>query len=272
MKPQVWRGELLRWYLTRARHPLKDYVVGHYWSLFEKPRVWIEYDRHSSISVCLGDYLQQQIFFHGYYERPLIDWLKNNLTSSDVLWDVGANIGAVTLVAARCCRHVIAFEPDPRALALLERHVAANKLGNVTIVPSALADTTGTAALRAGPAHNLGMSSLQRGTSGAQVPVVRADDFARQHPALLPSVIKLDVEGAESLVLSGAREVLASERLRAIVFEDRAHHGRPASAEIINSLPSTFHIDELGASAPDAGDGLSNFLAVRGRGSLSHVS
>jgi FkbM family methyltransferase len=271
MKPQVWRGELLRWYLRRARHPLKDYVVGRYWRWFEKPRLWIEYDGQSSISVCLGDYLQQQIFFHGYYERPLVDWLKTHLTAEDVFWDVGANIGAVTLVAARPFRHVVAFEPDARALALLTRHVAANAFGNVSIIPSALAESSGHAILRAGPAHNLGMSSLRRGADGESVPVVRADDFARDHPAWQPTVIKLDVEGAESLVLSGAPDLLASERLRAIVFEDRVVRGRPASAEIVDRLAPAFRIDELGASAEDAGDGLSNFLATR-QGSFTHAS
>ena len=36
-KPNVWKGELLRWYLTRAKHPLKNYIVGHYWPWFAKP-------------------------------------------------------------------------------------------------------------------------------------------------------------------------------------------------------------------------------------------
>ena len=60
--PSTWRGEVLRWYLTRARHPFKDYIVGHYWALFCRPRVWVPYDGASVISVSLGDYLQQRIF------------------------------------------------------------------------------------------------------------------------------------------------------------------------------------------------------------------
>jgi FkbM family methyltransferase len=266
MSRSVWRGELLRWYLRRARHPFKDYLVGHYWTWFTKPRVWIAYDA-GVISVSLGDHVQQQIFYEGYYERPLIEWLQQHLRASDVLWDVGANIGAVTLVAARRCSHVVAFEPDPRALDLLTRHVRENALANVTMVPHGLADTTGNATLHRGPSNNLGMSSLLSrsvgGTAQTTVPVMRADDFARQHPHLGPTVLKIDVEGAEPLVLCGARDLLASGRLRAIVFEDRVEQGRPASSGILNQLPASFHVDELGVSAPGVGDGLSNFLATR---------
>ena len=115
MNARVWRGESVRWYLTRAKHPFKSYIVGHYWWWFEKFDVWIKYDGGGVINVALGDYVQQQIFFDGYYERPLVEWLKRTLTSTDVFWDVGANIGAVSLVAAGLC-HVSAFEPDLRSL------------------------------------------------------------------------------------------------------------------------------------------------------------
>ena len=281
MTPKVWPGEALRWYLLRARHPLKNYLVGHYWRAFERPRFWIRYDDRSAISVCLGDYLQRHIFFDGYYERPLIDWLKTNLQESDVLWDIGANIGAVTLVAARQCRRVVAFEPDRRALDLLTRHVDANGITNVTIVPGALADSTGTAVLHSGPAHNLGMSTLTPDTpdrdrpaspATAVIPTLRADDFVRDRPELRPTILKLDVEGAEALVLSGAAELLLSETLRAVVFEDRVTHGRPASRGIIDCLAPWFQIDELGASAHGVGDGLSNFLATRRHAPLPHAS
>jgi hypothetical protein len=80
MNARVWPGESVRWYLTRAKHPFKSYIVGHYWWWFEKFDVWIKYDGGGVINVALGDYVQQQIFFEGYYERPLVDWLKRTLT------------------------------------------------------------------------------------------------------------------------------------------------------------------------------------------------
>lgn len=269
MKPRVWRGELFRWYLKRARHPFKDYLVGHYWSWLCKPRVWVRYDGNAAISVSLGDHIQERIFFDDYYERPLISWLKQHLQATDVFWDVGANIGAMTLVAARLCRWVVAFEPNPLTASLLRRHLETNRINNVTVVDAALSDRSGTAVLRAGPQNNSGMSSIvprsDLGPGTTPVTTMRADDFVAANPSWHPTVIKLDVEGSEEMVLRGASAVLASPRIRVVVFEDaRDAHGQPADEAFSASLrPAGFHIRELGPSVTDSCDGLSNFVAAR---------
>lgn len=265
--PRTWPGEWLRWYLTRARHPLKAYIVGHYWSWFARRRRWIQYDDVSVISVSLDDYLQQRIFFDGFYERPLVDWLKRSLRQSDVFWDVGANIGAISLVAARFCDRVVAFEPEPSALELLGTHVQVNRLANVTIVPCALGDRDTTATIHQGPSSNLGMSSLMRqGNEGpsATIKVAQADAFVSDQPWLQPTVIKIDVEGAEHLVLRGAHNVLRSPALRAIVFEDRrSPESEPTNRALVECLHSAgYRIDPFGLSDAQTDDGMYNFLAT----------
>jgi FkbM family methyltransferase len=268
--PNVWLGESLRWYLKRARHPLKNYIVGHYWHMFAKVRVWIRYDGGGLINVGLGDYLQQQIFFDGYYERPLVDWLKANLRPDDVFWDVGANIGAISLVAAGLCRRVVAFEPDPRSLERLRNNVGANDLRNVEIVAGALGVESGTATLYQAPSSNTGMTSLVPGRAqviGEQhVPVFRADDLVARRPEIAPTVMKLDVEGAERLVLGGATDLLRSGHLRALVFEDRRDtDGRPASREVVERLVEAgYRIESFASSDGRADDGMYNFLATCG--------
>ncbi len=268
MTPGVWLGEGLRWYLTRAKHPLKPYIVGHYWRWFCKPRVWIRYDTRSTINVTLGDYLQQRIFFDGYYERPLVDWLKLTLKPDDVFWDVGANIGAITLVAARLCRRVVAFEPDPRSLDILRRNLLANDLGNVEVVPGALGVETGSTVLYQAPSVNTGMTSLMEGRSTSaretRVQVYRADDLIAQRPDIAPSVMKIDVEGAEHLVLAGARGLLGSGRLRAVVFEDaRDGDARPSNVDAVARLhEARYRIEPFGASDAHTEDRMYNFLAT----------
>lgn len=268
LAPRLWVGESLRWYLQRARHPFKGYVTGHYWRWFARRQVWVRYDRTLAMRVRLGDHVQQRIFFDGYYERPLVDWLKATLRPDDVFWDVGTNVGAVTLVAARRCRQVASFEPDPRSLAALRRHVEVNRLTNVTIVPAALGASAGTATLHQAAATNTGRTSLMadRGaTTGAvEVPVETADAFLAAHPDLRPSVMKIDVEGAEHLVLRGAGALLRSGSLRAIVFEDqRGADGRPASREAVDRLEAAgYRITPLGLSDTEVDDGMLNFLAA----------
>jgi FkbM family methyltransferase len=271
MKPRTWVGEGVRWYLKRARHPLKNYVVGHYWRSFEAIRVWIKYDGDSVINVALGDYLQQRIFFDGYYERPLVDWLKRTLRPDDVFWDVGANIGAIAVVAARLCRRVVAFEPDPRSLEQLARNVAANGLTNVEVVAGALGVDPGVAPLYQSTSGNSGMTSLIAGRSPVvgdiTVKVLRADDFITARPELAPTVMKIDVEGAEHMVLGGATALLRSGRLRALVFEDGCDgDAQPANHAAVERLvEADYRIEPFARSDAHAGDRMYNFLATPAR-------
>jgi len=266
--PRVWIGESLRWYLKRARHPFKNYLVGHYWHLFARARVWVGYDGWAVINVGLGDYLQQEIFFDGYYERPLVDWLKHTLRPDDVFWDVGANIGAITLAAAPLCRKVVAFEPDPRSNVRLSQNVAVNRLAHVEIVEGALGVEAGVAPLYQSGVRNSGMTSLIAGRSDAvgqtNVPVLRADDLIARRPELAPTIMKLDVEGAEHLVLGGATNLLRSGRLRAIVFEDgRDANARPANHEVVERLlEAGYRIEPFASSDTRAADNMYNFLAT----------
>ncbi len=269
MKPQFYPGESLRWYLKRARHPLKNYIVGHYWDWFCKPRVWIRYDDQLGINICLADYVQRAIFYEGYYERPLIEWLKKNLRGDDIFWDVGANIGAVSLVAAQLCRRVLAFEPDERSVRLLRENVRFNALPNLQINPFALGAHTGTVLLHRAAASNTGMSSIMEGRVAARkrvtVPIQRADDFLAARSALIPNIVKMDVEGAEHLVIQGAEQLLRDPRLRALIFEDRTDAlGQPTNDALIAPLRAAgFIIHPLAASDEHAQDGMANFLAER---------
>jgi FkbM family methyltransferase len=268
MNPRLWPGEGVRWYLTRAHHPLKNYVVGHYWRWFEKIHVWVKYDGNCVINVTLGDFLQQQIFFDGYYERPLVDWLKRSLRPTDVFWDVGANIGAISLVAAGLCHRVVAFEPDVRSLKRLRQNIAGNRLTTVEIVAGALGVEAGMATLYQAAVSNTGMTSLIRGQSdvvGEQtVRVFRADDFVAARPELSPTVMKVDVEGAEHLVLSGAKALLRSGRLRALIFEDRRDgDAGPANHAVVERLlEADYRIEPFGSSDPYARNNMYNFLAT----------
>lgn len=267
MTPRVWLGEGVRWYLKHARHPFKGYIVGHYWAAFSAPRWWVRYEG-GSIGVTIGDYLQQRIFFDGHYEAVLVAWLKKTLRQDDVFWDVGANIGAVTLVAARLCRRVVAFEPDPRSLLALRQNIEVNRLDNVEIVTSALGGDAGTATLYQAAGGNTGMTSLlpARGevVGATEVQVVKADDVIAAHPDWRPTVVKLDVEGAEHLVLGGATDTLRSGCVRALIFEDQRDAAtRPTNAEVVARLnESRYRIEPLGVSDALVTDGMLNFLAT----------
>ena len=253
---------LIPWYLRHARHPLKDKIVGRYWGWFSREPLWIDYDAGLRIKVDLNDYLQQKVFYEGYYEPALVDWLKAQLRSDDVFWDVGANIGVMTLVAARRCARVVAFEPEPAARRRLEENIAMNALANVTVIPEALGARDGAGQMVRGPATNLGMSRMaSAGAADAFRIGVRAADSLLAEGLPVPTLMKVDVEGAEGSVFEGAAKCLADRRLRAVAFEAAEEAMRDGAVPAL--ARAGFVTRELGRSDPRAGDGMSNFLAER---------
>ena len=148
--------------------------------------------------------------------------LTNLLKAGQVFFDVGANVGFYSLLGARLVRstgRVVAFEPMPRNLAFLYRHVRLNRADNVTILPLACADALSTELFVAGENHALGRLEGSNGepkTTSSQSPGLLVAtislDAAAEKLGLRPDVIKIDVEGAELRVLQGAANILTQVR------------------------------------------------------------
>jgi FkbM family methyltransferase len=131
-----------------------------------------------------------------------------------VIFDIGANAGYYTVLSARLAGpqgRVIAFEPAVRNLAYLYRHVALNKLTNVTLVPAACSQSVGLAFFSEGPNCATGHLGAENDRQGAPVVTVSVDNVAQQL-GLLPDIVKIDVEGAEMDVLQGMSNTLQKAR------------------------------------------------------------
>jgi FkbM family methyltransferase len=132
--------------------------------------------------------------------------------------DAGANVGLFTVPLARAVGssgRVLAFEPSRENAERLRRNVALNTLRNVTVHEAALGQTCGKAWLQVegDPAyHALLPVGSERHGRAVKVNVVRLDDawIAAGRPTV--SVMKVDVEGSEGLVLGGAEAVLEACR------------------------------------------------------------
>ncbi|MEE8172255.1 MAG: FkbM family methyltransferase, partial [Alphaproteobacteria bacterium] len=147
--------------------------------------------------------------------------------------DVGAHWGVLSLGAAT--RHpgdvsVLAIEADPANVAQLLRAVAHNGLTeSIETVAAAAGDAPGTAPLIGNTTmgHSLygkGLQGMQQVARGLSVPVVTLDSLLAERPALKGRrvLIKIDVEGYEPQVIAGAKALLQSGRVAALVWE----HGR----------------------------------------------
>jgi FkbM family methyltransferase len=140
--------------------------------------------------------------------EPLVqEALAMYLHQGAVFYDVGANVGFFTLIGARLVRpngYVRAFEPHPDNAAVLEHNIEINGLRNVELIRAAVGAETGTAKLAGETPLTLHLSA-----QGIDVPLVTLDELAENLP---PTLIKIDVEGAELDVLEGAKDTLARDR------------------------------------------------------------
>jgi FkbM family methyltransferase len=144
----------------------------------------------------------------------------------EVLWDVGANVGSYTLLAAARGIHVIAFEPVPENYATLCRNLAINQLRDqVVVLPFALGPGNGLiwmhfSDMRSGAASHAVNDSPRKVSLHKQlIPVITAELVTGTMGLASPHVIKLDVDGGEQNVLMGAEHLLPLGKLRAIICE-----------------------------------------------------
>lgn len=136
--------------------------------------------------------------------------------------DVGANVGLVSLLLARRFpdRTIHAFEPNSTTFETLEANLARNDAAKVFCHRYAVSDADGTVMFDSDPVKR-GTASIsnKNGDNVAIVPATTLDTFVAEHKIDTIGLLKIDVEGYETLVLGGARRVLCEIRPSAIYFE-----------------------------------------------------
>jgi FkbM family methyltransferase len=156
------------------------------------------------------------------------------LKSDSIVLDVGAHIGVTVRLFAARAGHVHAFEPAPRAMALLEANTA--DLKNVTIHAFALSNKDEIVCFEEKP--GLDFSSLSE--EGIQVLAKTIDSLG-----LVPDFIKIDVEGYEHRVLEGARQTI-KDRSPVIMFEALNEAARQFCENIIREANPNYRFESIG--------------------------
>ncbi|MGA9755434.1 MAG: FkbM family methyltransferase [Desulfobaccales bacterium] len=214
----AFRG-IFRWYLSKF--PLRDGKAFLYERLHAALKPGNRYavvrlDKGFRMKLDLQDPEQMKVYFYGHYhERYEADLVQRLMEGDEVFWDVGANVGYFTLVAATALTNrgqIVAFEPGRNAYARLTENLALNAYRNIKAYPVAVADREGEAVLHV--AGDIADSSASlypagRGQAGREVcRTVALDHFLRSEGLRPPDLIKLDAEGAELAVLQGAEGLI----------------------------------------------------------------
>jgi FkbM family methyltransferase len=139
-------------------------------------------------------------------------------TTPEIAYDIGANIGFVTLLLAQRIEEsgqIFAFEALPDNLERLRTHVEINGLASrVHLIPKAVAAASKPVRFLVGPSGAMGKTEESAGRADGhqeslKVSGISLDDFVYRDGNPPPQVIKMDIEGGEVLALKGMQRLLA---------------------------------------------------------------
>lgn len=142
----------------------------------------------------------------GSYELAMQQAFRSTIGPRDTVYDIGANVGFYTLFASVCVGpqgRVYSFEPLPRNIADLRRHIRINHLANCEVIEAAVSRSDGIAQFDASRPRSMGQLSA---TGENTVRTVSLDSLTSAKTIVPPNLIKIDVEGAEGDVLEGATQ------------------------------------------------------------------
>ena len=153
---------------------------------------------------------------------PWLDRIEPLISQDDVVFDIGANMGIVANWFAQRCKHVHAFEPLPENLAMIKSQRELRNIDNISLHNLALGKTQSKMQLHIKGFHghhSLGDVDNSPTIGKIEVIVRTIDDISEELNIDRINFMKIDVEGFESDVLSGAKNLLENKKIEYILFE-----------------------------------------------------
>lgn len=242
-KYNVYLRSFLRKLYLRPRFLGRYYIVKYLSKLFLVPKEPVVIEATNGIKLEVNPYLdkgvESALFYTGTYEAGTLSFLVENLAEGDCFIDIGANIGLMSLTASKKVGPtgiVVACEPNPSTLEILERNISLNQSSNIRVVSKAIGSEAGNAMIYPNWHINRGGASLIRKGNkeeGVQVEVITLDSLLTESK-LRPKMLKIDVEGFEFEVLKGASNLLMSSSPPIIIIEISSE--RETSGGSVNSI------------------------------------
>jgi len=228
----------------------------------------MDYPRHK-ILLHVDSEIEQSVRLISCQKEPeTVEWIETNFKEGDVFFDIGANVGAYSLVASKFCHdniNIYSFEPSFVTFPQLCKNIIANGCTD-SIIPLqiALSDKTGIDIfnyhnlVQGGALHTLGAAIDYKGDSfetvaKQQVLSYRIDDLITNFKLPIPNHIKLDVDGIELAVLLGAEKTLENIDTKNLIMElEEGSKDVNLAIDYLAGKGMRFHAKYIGASTPDA--------------------
>lgn len=175
-------------------------------------------------------------------EKSTMNWIENHIGNNDTVYDIGANVGAYSLLIGRKMLSgdgvLYSFEPESSNYYSLNRNIIANQLSNKVKAFCLGFDKSlgaeqffvsstvpGSATHSLGKAESEGVAFAPKHVQG--IIAMSLDEFVELEGVSFPNHIKIDVDGNEGIIVNNAKKTLSDSRLKTLVIEisENVSHG-----------------------------------------------
>jgi FkbM family methyltransferase len=153
------------------------------------------------------------LYYEKTYDAQIFEFLSSKLSRYRRVLDVGANIGVYTVFFAKSVAQVEAFEPVPKIAERLRQNLRLNQLTNARIHELCVSDSTETVQFASAPHENWGIGRISSKETGMTLECTTLDTFLEGEISE-PTLIKMDIEGAEWMALKGASRAFGNRKAR----------------------------------------------------------
>lgn len=177
-----------------------------------------EFELHPSVKG-----LSEEILLLGSHEPMCTRVYLQHVQEGDNVLDIGSNLGYYAILAARAvgpAGQVLGFEPAQDVFTILRRNVARSGLANIRVFPWAISNQSTAVEFYGSEIPSWGSLIREQNLLQAQpttVPAKKLDDLLDEFPGFHPTVLRMDVEGAEMMALEGAQRLLQEFKPRIFV-------------------------------------------------------
>ena len=209
-------------------------------------------------------------FFTGRYEAEFVELLMSKLKSTDVFYDIGANAGYFSVIASTVIKEqnsIVAFEPVPYLHEIIKHHAKVNRVNNISVYPYAVSDKSGTVEFsnmdKTGGNTYISESSIfKKSEDSVIVKSTSLDDFLENNKNYkIPTILKIDAEGAEFDVLNGAKKTLTDHK-PLLFLSTHDIHLPGVKDKCLNFLKDIgYTIEQKVEDSKDKKPGLDDFIA-----------